>query len=507
MKWSFLVTLLFLVSSLFASTVKPQSWDAVSYHSLVESSFRHLAYEEDYSSLTSMDTLRTGTKGYDALFLSAKSIESGIRNYLSNQPADRFMIAYKPYVNQSAPIFAISVTGGVEYFQQDKDYFLFLTKGLRVRGKLTDHISINGDWWGAQVRGKLDYAVQHPLLDQYYTREPDVIYIDNLQAAMQYSTENFNFNIGRGRLLDTNQITGSLLLNDRGNDYSYVTAIYKLPHFQIAFLHAGLVADSSYSSNQDIRPDKFLAMHRITWLPSERVQFFIGESVIYGDRNIDYNYLLPLAFWRIIEHNTRDRDNMLVSGGFHWNITPQVALTNTVVLDEFTKSKFFTSWWGNKYAYQANLSYQVTLPVLPRSYQPSRLTAEFTAVRPWTYTHDTMHDKYTHDGLPLGYNLGSNVICYAIEWNYPLHPRLRLDTQTSYARQGALGNSPLLNYASRPKETARWLEGGITDTWRFQSVLSCRPLTHHWVKAGVQIEQVESETVHPTISLGWFTEF
>jgi len=52
--------------------------------------------------------------------------------------------------------------------------------------------------------------------------------------------------------------------------------------------------------------------------------------------------------------------------------------------------------------------------------QPLRYTIEMTAIRPWTYTHYLMYDKYTQDNNCLGFPMGANLLHYATKIEVPL---------------------------------------------------------------------------------------
>ncbi len=183
---------------------------------------------------------------------------------------------------------------------------------------------------------------------------------------------------------------------------------------------------------------------------------FLGEHIVYGNRNFDLNYLLPLSFYRVIEHNLADRDNALIFGGLNFHFSKHTFYTN-FILDEFKKSEILGNWWGNKYAVQFGASFSFANYI-------KRFGVEITAVRPWLYTHYILENKFSHDGISLGFPDGSNLAQTAAEMEFSLRKNLSLVTHFSYTVQGSVGNSFSINYKTREKDTANWLEGSKTDT-------------------------------------------
>ena len=60
---------------------------------------------------------------------------------------------------------------------------------------------------------------------------------------------------------------------------------------------------------------------------------------------------------------------------------PGVIIYNTLVLDELSWKDLFSDWWGNKYSYQFGMF------LSPLNMKLLDLRLEYTATRPWTFTH------------------------------------------------------------------------------------------------------------------------
>jgi len=152
------------------------------------------------------------------------------------------------------------------------------------------------------------------------------------------------------------------------------------------------------------------------------------------------------------------------------------------ILDEMKKSEIFSNWWGNKYAFQVGSSFTFDQE------NNGMLSLEFTAIRPWLYTHNILENKFSHYDISLGFPKGSNLIQYTAEFNFNILKNLNINANIYYTRQGSVGNSFNMNYNSRPSNKADWLEGEISDTFSFTPVITWEVIAHHRIKAGISLD-------------------
>jgi len=372
----------------------------------------------------------------------------------------------------------------------------FFYKGFRLESALGRHWQLNTDWYNGMFFGSQSQAAQSELIDGYIKDTKGRLNLDNLSADLSYNAKNLCLALGRGKFPLGNSISGSIIANDKVNDYAYLLAEGTAGAFTLSFLHGSLKADSTYniytypSQNSKNYPDKYIAIHQLSYHPRHNLNLFIGETVVYGNRSIDLNYLLPNAFWRAVEHNLGDRDNVLIfSGGSYQPLNPLFVYAQLAV-DEFSYGKLTTDWWGNKYAVQSGVRY--TLPsFIPDSPQPD-LTCEFTAVRPFTYTHYLNHTMYSHDGRPLGYPKGSNLIDLSTLLRVPLGDRITWQSGIAWTKQGSFGSDWRQNYHDAfpgqdlQTATAHWFEGTVTKTAEFNSSLLLDIFAHHRLLAGLK---------------------
>ena len=397
------------------------------------------------------------------------------------------------YKNEFAEIRNNLVIGFTGYSKKNNDH-KFVYYGNSTTINIDNKLCLQSNWWNAHFDGDPKY-INDPIIDSWSHKENMV---NNLSAKIHYLGKYGSTSIGRGKMQIGNNIGGSIILNDACNDYGYFSGKLDLGNFEISLFHSTLIPDSM--NTEGIFDDKHIVLHQFDWKSKFDVHLFFGESVVYGNRNIDPSYLLPHAFYRIIEHNLRDRDNVLVYGGL--NFTPNNGkrwiLYGNLILDELNVREIFGNWWGNKYALQTGVSTTWNSRL--------RTVAEFTAVRPWMYTHKFLVNKYSHDKISLGFPEGSNLIQFAFEFNFNIMRNLSVDVFSSYTKQGSLYNSFTQNYlevGNSNNATADWLEGDVTTTVKLLPVVTYKFLRLHEIKLGSELINLNEEFTDPSFFINY----
>lgn len=395
--------------------------------------------------------------------------------------------------------FDLSLKTGFDFVTNQDEHYSFIYYGIHLNGYLSRKLFFYTDFWAGHFSGDEPYFRASELIDSCTLNSDDntQVFLDNVQGKLLYQIKPYwSASMGRGKYEIGNNIGGSIILNDTCNDYGYFATKFDFEKFYIHFLHASLIADSTKTDDKDF-PDKYLATHKFGWKPNKKLEIFWGEHVIYGDRSIDLSYLLPFNYWRGTEHNLANRDNVLIFGGINFRPFKHDVIYFNAIFDEFSKSKFFGDWWGNKYAFQMGNSYQLN------QNKENRLTFEFTAIRPWLYTHFIIQNKFSNDDISLGFPKGSNLINFASELNWKFRRNLSVNLHLSFTRQGSVGNDFSINYDTRPSDHADWLEGEIIDYKNARFVVDWQPLEHHQIKIGFDLMQIDDNDFEQEIILGY----
>ncbi len=396
--------------------------------------------------------------------------------------------------------------------------------GFNQQAWLNQQWSFHSQFTYNSLRGDSLRIVATPMLDSFWKYYGRHFEFSNCTAGISYEDRIIKAALGRGRLNIGNSITGSILLNDRVNDYAFLAADFQIGTFTISVMNSLITADSILAVydnpilNRHNYPNKYFVAHQFTWLPVDNLALFAGETLIYGNTSFNFNYLLPQAYYRVMADSDNDKDNATMYTGFEWTLKKNWFFYFQFMMDELRPEKLLHDWWGNKYAYQGGVSYK--WPLALANNQQVRTTAEFTAVRPWTYTHNLMFDKYTHDNCCLGFPYGANLIHYAAKLEVPLPWACTYTGYASLMRQGvdpvegqdSVGSNPLTNYSQWISgdyyhDTARWLQGKIVNTYRIENSLRIGVLKHHRLFLSQAAGKKDKNQWENQIVFGWQLDY
>ena len=207
-------------------------------------------------------------------------------------------------------------------------------------------------------------------------------------------------------------------------------------------MHARLSPNEALA-NDTLNVRRNLSAHRVEFDLTPNFEFSFNEFVVYAHRDFELGYLNPVNFLFAEEQVQGDLDNKLMALDFKWKIIPGFTSYGTWFFDELDFWKLFSGWWGNKFVFQLGATYY------PERNLPS-LTLEFTAARPWTYSHLHSVNSYTSGGRILGLKTGPNTATALIGSSWQVNSRIFLNGYLRHIIQAdGLGSDAFASYANR----------------------------------------------------------
>lgn len=268
----------------------------------------------------------------------------------------------------------------------------------------------------------------------------------------------------------------SLLLSDNAANY---------PYFKINTTFWRIKYTNLFAMMQDVRGTngdpstftrKYVSMHFLNWNISKRVSLGIYESIVWQakdtllNRGFDVNYLNPVIFFRPVEYALGSSDNALLGLNLKVKITDQYQLYGQAILDEFLLKEVFgdsTGWWANKYGFQ--IGARIIEPFKIKNLQAQ---VEYNIVRPFTYSHGSIHQNFGHYNAALAHPLGANFK----EWNFFLRytfKNFQIEEQFTSSIFGAdssyesFGGNIYQSYANRYQEYNNVIGQGVRNNMLF----------------------------------------
>ncbi len=229
--------------------------------------------------------------------------------------------------------------------------------------------------------------------------------------------------------------------------------------------------------------DKYVVGHRWEIPVSKRIQLAFTEMLIYGHRDPELAYYIPFVFYWPVQHSLTQANEDNIMWFAEGQIFPVdgIKIYGTLAIDEIHASDVFKNSAANRWGVQGGLLFSPKrMPLIPYS---TDLLIEFTATRPWLYTHRVpLSGTYTHNSRSLGFPYGPNSQLVFIENRWWISPRSMINFRYQQLKHGEnglqpgddgyypIGNDPNENYSqSNPatRYSTYWLMGNIVTTRDF----------------------------------------
>ncbi len=185
--------------------------------------------------------------------------------------------------------------------------------------------------------------------------------------------------------------------------------------FEFNYFHGWLVSevvDSSRSyyfndSYREVFYGKWMAANMFSVRPVKNTWVSFGNSIIYSDVNVHPAYLIPVFFYKSVDHTYNATSNAAGQNSqmffdINTRIIKKINLYYTWFIDETSVSRMFdeerqSNHWSMKYGIKV---YNLVSNIF--------LTLEYTRNRPLVYKNDNPTTFYNSNWYNLGHFLGDN---------------------------------------------------------------------------------------------------
>jgi hypothetical protein len=284
----------------------------------------------------------------------------------------------------------------------------------------------------------------------------------DMQGGITYSWKWGSAGLVKEKLQWGNNYNGANIFG--GNNPSFVQIklhISPVKWFDFNYFHGWLnsmVVDSansywvtnSYGTDyREVYHKKFIAANMFTFTPLKNLNVSVGNSIVYADENIHPAYLIPIFFYKSVDHSlTSGIDNM--NSQMFFDISSRqiknLHLYVTMFIDELSVSRFTKKDEWNFFSYKTG--FRLTdLPVSNLS-----ITTEFTYTYPLTFQHYVPTLTFETAGYNLGHYLRDNSREWYLAFDYRPLRTLNINLYFTDAIRGPdytelgvprLGNPPL----------------------------------------------------------------
>jgi hypothetical protein len=363
-----------------------------------------------------------------------------------------------------------SIVDSVTRFRQSETY--------SFRGTIRENFGYYVNVFMARIGGDNAYINADPVLkNTNRTDRGNKVYFDRSSGEIAYRSPFIDFRYAHQPVTWGLGVSGKLILSDFAEQYAYFSLAKYWRWGGFSFMHGKLEAEDTLASIQGaaVYPDKWITANRFEFSPFSSMAIGLTDIVVYGNRTAEWVYLLPVHYFRAVEHDLYDLDNALLAIDAEVRVYRGVKIYGTFLIDEFKKDELFSNWYGNKHGFQAGI--YLSDPLKLKNFD---VKFEYVAIMPWVYTHIYNINRFTSQGQSLGHWAGPNSEIIYLNVNKWWHHRLLTGLTGQIWRHGAnfadkniggdimLGHDTLLGTQAEPVLTRKFLEGTLESEKRVQ---------------------------------------
>jgi hypothetical protein len=332
------------------------------------------------------------------------------------------------------------IMGRTYEVRDDKEYRYHNRVGVNFIGYIGDNLSIY-----ASLRDnyqKNDIYAQPSYLTlyeggSYKTNNGGRIGADysEMRGGITYAWKWGNIGLIKDHIEWGDNQHGSNILSGRTPSFASLKLNLKPTNwFELNYIHGWLVSmeidsNRSYTTStgidREIYADKYIAANMFTIRPFRNFNFSFGNSIVYSDKSIQAAYLIPVMFFKSIDHTlTRgvENENSQMFFNFSSRNIKNIHLYASFFIDEFSFSRIGDSKRTNFISYKGGIKTSNFLV------QNISLTAEYTQTKPMTFKHKVPTTTFETNYYNLGSYLVDNAEEIYLALSYKPHHKITIST-------------------------------------------------------------------------------
>ena len=478
----------------------------VYHHSSNQSIYEFL---DEFANLGVID-LNTTVKPYSRVFIAGKLNEISESDYNLNKRQQAELNFYlKDFQKELVPaysrknksfdkrfdvlfykdtLFTLSVNAvlGIDYFVNDSASFYHRWNGAEAFAYVGDH-------WGFYASLRDNHESKILLNEEFLSQRTgaNYKYVDDggdyseMRGGLTYSWNWGSFGVVKDHFQWGNNYHGANIFSGRTPSFAHIKLNIKpVDWFEFNWVHGWLVSEvidsassmtftNAYGTDQrDMMFDKYLAANLFTFKPFKDFYISAGNSVIYSSDGPQLQYLIPVMFYKSVDHTYNATDkagrNVGQNSQMFFDISSRnikkVHLSASLFIDELSTSRFFNDSVWNFWSIKTSMRISNLIP-------NTFITAEYTKSMPLTYKHNIPTTTFESNGYNLGNYLMDNA--QEIYFSVLVKPFRTLSLKISYlyAQKGKdyddLGGSRLGNPFM---DTVEWENQSIAFNANYQII-------------------------------------
>lgn len=345
--------------------------------------------------------------------------ESRRGNLITRKPSFNLGIApYGLHYKDSLFAFSIRPIWGIREYVGGADNIMHTWGGAEAWGVIG----------GLSVYGSLrdNYQTEVLAMPSYFTQNEGGSYkltvqgrkggdFSEMRGGVIYGWKWGSFGLVKDHIQWGTNYHGATIFSGRNPSYAMIKLkVNPAKWFELNYIHGWLVSEvvdsarSYTTTNGDYRKvfrDKYIAANLLTFYPFRGIAFSVGNSIVYSDTKVQPAYLIPIMFYKSIDHTLNhniDNQNSQMFIDMSIRRISNLHLYGTVFIDEFSVTRVGDPDRQNFISLKGGLR----LSNWPIS--NIALTGEYTRVNPIVYKHRVPTTTFESNTYNLGYYLRDN---------------------------------------------------------------------------------------------------
>jgi hypothetical protein len=351
------------------------------------------------------------------------------------------------YYKDSLFNFSINPAMGLEYFSNEKGTNYHRWNGLEAYGYAGKH-------WGFYSSLRDNHESEFFALPSYLTQQTGGSYkpdkfgggdFEKVAGGITYEWNWGSFGIIKDNIEWGTNYNGANIISNRATSFPMIKlSMHPAKWFDFSYIHGwlpSLVIDSlrTYDygyKDRIIYHDKYIAANMFTITPFKKLNFSFGNSVIYSDIGIQPGYLIPVLFFKSVDHSMNGMNNYAGQNAqLFFDISSRqikhLHLYASLFVDEISISNMTDT------AKQSNfVSLKCGIAVSDLYLKNLTFIAEYTRSNPLVYEHFIPTTTFESNGYTLGHYLEDNAEEFFFALRYNPIKKLRTSLSYCFAKKG-----------------------------------------------------------------------
>jgi hypothetical protein len=276
---------------------------------------------------------------------------------------------------------------------------------------------------------------------------------EQIHGGVSYSWEWGSIGVIKDHINWGDNYHGPNIISDRAPSFARINLNLKpIKWFEFNYFHAWLVSgviDSSKSrqtnnKTRTIMHKKYMAVNMFTFKPFKHFHISAGNSIVYSDIGIHPAYLIPVMFFKAVDHSINGQSNWTGQNAqMFFNVSSRqikhLHLYSSLFIDEISFSRMWVdSLQSNTFSWKVGAYCSNLIPNLG-------FGAEYTRTNPYTFKHFIPTTTFESNFYTLGNYLTDNAHEFYFQLNFQPHHRWKIHSAFTFIEKGPNYTETIVN--------------------------------------------------------------